>query len=437
MKKTMNNKIFSIGLGKLGLIFSYILCDNGYKVHGYDKNPKIEKNIFIKKENSLEPKLNELIHRNKKNFKFIENFEKGVKETSICIIVLPTPSKKNHEFDNSFIFEALDRIGKSLKFKKKYIINITSTVNPGSCHLFINFLEKKYSLNHGKQFIITYNPHLIALGQIYNDVLNTGTVIVGSDIEYGHKYLKKFYSQIYKKDISKLKFLNLEEAEISKISINAFVTLKISFSNTLSQIADKRDNINVSKIIDVLGSDSRIGKKYLGLGGSYSGPCFPRDSINFATYLRKINAKNYIPIAADEINKFQINRYVEVYKKFSNKMSKKPTVGICGIAYKQNAAITDFSPGLQILKKLEKKNKVIIYDENKILKSLNTENNFTYYTNFKNFFDKSDIIFVCYKNDKFKKIQNYKAKNKKVIIDLWNFLNFKDKNITYKVVGIS
>lgn len=437
MIKAQNNKIFSVGLGKLGLIFSYILCDNGYEVYGYDNNPNIEKNIFIKKKNNLEPKLNELIYRNKKKFRFIENFKKTVKETSMCVIVLPTPSKKNHEFDNRFIFEALDKIGKSLKFKKKYIINITSTVNPGSCHLFINFLEKKYLLKHGKEFIITYNPHLIALGQIYTDVLNAETVIIGSDIEYGHKFLKKFYSKIYKNNIKKLKFLKLEEAEISKISINAFVTLKISFSNTLSQIADKRDNINVSKIIDVLGSDSRIGKKYLGLGGSYSGPCFPRDSINFATYLKKIKAKNHIPIAVDKINQYQINRYIDVYKKYSKWIKKKPTVGICGIAYKQNAAITDFSPGLQILEKLKKKCKIIIYDESKILKSLSQNNNYSYNTNLENFFDKSDIIFVCYKNEKFKKIQNFKTKNKKVIIDLWNFLNFKDKHIVYKALGIS
>ena len=185
MKNNQNNKIFSIGLGKLGLIFSYILCDSGYKVYGYDKNLNIKKNIYNKKKNNLEPKLN----------------------------------------------------GKSLKFKKKYIINVTSTVNPGSCHLFINFLEKKYSLKHGKEFVITYNPHLIALGQIYKDVLNAETVIIGSDIEYGHKFLKKFYSNIYNNDIKKLKFLKLEEAEISKISINAFITLKISFSDTLSQIA--------------------------------------------------------------------------------------------------------------------------------------------------------------------------------------------------------
>ena len=71
------------------------------------------------------------------------------------------------------------------------------------------------------------------------------------------------------------------------------------------------------------------------------------------------------------------------------------------------------------------------------MKSLKKNNNLTYYTDIKDFFDKSDIIFVCYKNNKFKKIQNYKTENKKVIIDLWNFLNFKNKNITYKVLGVS
>lgn len=431
----MNKKIFSVGLGKLGLIFSYILCEKGYKIYGYDKNPTIKKNIFIKKENNLEPKLNELIHKNKNNFKFISDFKKAVYETSMCILVLPTPSKKNHEFDNSYIFEALNRIGGFLRYKKRYVINITSTVNPGSCNLFINYLEKKYSVKHGKHFIITYNPHLIALGQIYNDVLNSETVIIGSNEKYGHKFLKNFYSRIYNKKIQKLKFVNLEEAEIAKISINAFVTLKISFSNSLSQIADKRKNINVSKIIDVLGSDTRIGKKYLGLGGPYSGPCFPRDSLNFAGYLKKIKTKNYIPLAAEKINQYQINRYIDLYKTFSKNFKKKITIGVCGITYKKNAAITDFSPGLQIINRL-KKNKIIVYDEPKILKSLGN-NNLNFSHNLKDFFNESDIIFICYKNEKFKKIQNFENNRKKIIIDLWNFLKFKNNKIIYKAVGVS
>jgi UDPglucose 6-dehydrogenase len=434
--KIKNKKVFSIGLGRLGLIFSHIICDKGFEVYGYDKNLNIKKDIYNKKKN-LEPKLNNLIQRNKKKFKFCENLEKSINETSMCILALPTPSKKNHEFDNSFIFEVLSTIGKYLIKKKKYIINITSTVNPGSCNLFINFLEKKYSLEHGKQFIITYNPHLIALGQIYNDVINSELVIIGSDIKFGHQYLKEFYSQIYKNNIERLKFLNLKEAEISKISINAYVTLKISFSNTLSQIADKINNIDVSKIIHVVGSDSRIGLKYLGLGGCYSGPCFPRDSINFATYLKKTKIPNFIPIAADQINKLQIQRYIETYNTLSKKISKMITIGICGITYKKNAAVTDFSPGLQILEKLKKKGNILIHDESNILNMMQLNDKFKYETNLKSFFNKCDIIFICYKNEKFKEIQRYSTKNKKIVIDLWNYMKFKNKNIIYKALGVS
>lgn len=432
----MMNKIFCLGLGKLGLIFSYILCDSGYKIYGYDKNPKIKDDI-INNANNIEPKLNELIRRNKKNFFYVEEFGQAVEKTSSCILVLPTPSKRNHEFDNSYIFETLKKIGNYLKFKKKYIINITSTVNPGSCHLFIKFLEEKFLLKHGKEFIITYNPHLIALGQIYNDVINAELVIIGSDLSYGHTYLKKFYSKIYKKNFGRLKFLNLKEAEITKISINAFVTLKISFSNTLSQVADTQKNIDISKIVSVVGSDSRIGKKYLGLGGSYSGPCFPRDSLNFSTYLKKVNAKNYIPLAVEKINQYQIRRYLKLFKTFSKKFKKKPIVGICGISYKKNTTVTDFSPGMQILKKLINKNKIIIYDEYKISNSLINKNNIINYSSIKKFFNKADIIFVCYINEKFKDLKKFKSKNKKIIIDLWNFLNIKSSKITYKSLGVS
>jgi UDPglucose 6-dehydrogenase len=279
--------------------------------------------------------------------------------------------------------------------------------------------------------------HLIALGQIYNDVINAELVIIGSDLSYGHNYLKKFYSKIYKKNSERLKFLNLKEAEIAKISINAFITLKISFSNTLSQVADSQDNINVSKIVSVVGSDSRIGRKYLGLGGSYSGPCFPRDSLNFSTYLKKVGAKNYIPIAVEKINQYQIQRYLKLFKKFSKTFKKKPTIGICGITYKKNTIVTDFSPGMQIIKKLINKNKIIIYDEYKVSNSIIKKNKIIYYSNIKNFFNNADVIFVCYVNKKFKDLQNFESKNKKVIIDLWNFLNIKSSKITYKSLGIS
>ena len=343
---------------------------------------------------------------------------------------MPTPSKRNHEFDNSYIYSTLNKLGTFLKKKKKYIINITSTVNPGSCNKFIIYLEKNFKLTHGNQFILTYNPHLIALGSIYNDVINSELVIVGSDIKYGELYLKKFYKKIYKNKINKLKFSNLKEAEISKIAINSFVTMKISFSNTLSQISDYEKNVDVSKILNTIGFDKRIGHKYLSLGGLFAGPCFPRDNLNFSKYLSKAKVNNVIPNSIDKINNIQLFRYIKIYNDLKKIINHKPQIGICGISYKENTPLTTKSPGEQLYNYFKNKNKVIVYDTI-INKKYKTEKNIN------SFFKKSDVIFVCYKNEKFSQLGKIKSNKKKIIIDLWNSINTNNKNILIKKVGIS
>lgn len=426
------NKIFCIGLGKLGLIFSQILADHNNIVYGYDINNEIKFKIK-RNEKDSEPKLNKLIKNNKKKFIFTNNFEQAINDTLATFILVPTPSKKNHEFDNSFIISSLKNIGKHLKNKKNYLINITSTVNPGSCEYFIKFLEKNFKLKHGNEFILTYNPHLIALGSIYNDVLFSDLVICGSNLKEGHKKLKNIYSNIYKKNINKLKFLNLKEAEIAKIAINTYVTLKISYTNCLSQIADREQNVDVSKILNAIGHDKRIGHKYLSLGALYAGPCFPRDNRNFAKYLKKIKVPNYIPITTDKINNIQLNRYIDVYNKIKKNFKSRITIGICGLSYKINTPITIESPGEKLLNYFNNKNKVIVYDE----QYPDTNSSINFYRDIKKFFQAADVIFVCYQNDKFKKIEKLTSNKTKIIIDLWNNINIKNKNITLKKIGVN
>jgi len=426
------NKIFCIGLGKLGLIFSQILADHNNIVYGYDINDEIE--LKIKKNyKDSEPNLNKLIKRNKKNFIFTNNFEQAINNTQATFILVPTPSKKNYEFDNSFIISSLKDIGRYLQNKKNYLINITSTVNPGSCEYFIKFLEKNFKLKHGKEFVLTYNPHLIALGSIYNDVLFSDLVICGSNLIEGHRKLKKIYSNIYKKKIYKLKLLNLKEAEIAKIAINTYVTLKISYTNCLSQIADKEPNVDVSKILNTIGHDKRIGHKYLSLGALYAGPCFPRDNRNFAKYLEKIKVPNHIPITTDKINNIQLDRYISVYNKIKKNFKSKVTIGICGLSYKINTPISIGSPGEKLLNYFSNKNKVIIYDE----QYPEIKNKINFYKNIKKFFETADVIFVCYYNTKFKKIEKLKINKKKIIIDLWNYINIKNKKVILKKIGIN
>ena len=319
------------------------------------------------------------------------------------------------------------------KKKKKYLINITSTVSPGSCENFIKRLEKKFKLKHEKEFILTYNPHLIALGSIYRDVLFPDFVLTGSNNEIGFKLLKKIYSKIYPKQLSKLKMLNLKEAEITKIAINSYITMKISYTNLLSQISDKTKNINVSNILNVIGEDKRIGKKYLSLGASYSGPCFPRDNLNFISYLKKQKVNFSLLASTDKINNIQINRYVEILKKEIKQIKKRPIIGICGLSYKENTSVTTKSPAIDIYNKLNKKYKIIFYDTN----SMEDFPNKNFFKNQKKFFNKSDVIFVCYKNQRFRKLGNFKSKNKKIIIDLWNFIKSNQNNTIIKKIGIS
>ena len=426
------NRIFCIGLGKLGLIFSQILASHKNIVYGYDVDDSIHLKI-ANNEKDNEPFLNTLIKKNRKKFFFTKNIFKAVNLTNSCFILVPTPSKKNHEFDNSYILQSLDKIAKYLHNKKNYLINITSTVNPGTCNYLIKYLEEKFNLKHGKQFILTYNPHLIALGSIFDNVINNDLVIAGSDLPIGHGLLKKIYSKIYKKNINKLKFLNLKEAEISKIAINSYVTLKISYTNCLSQIADKEKNVNISKVLNTIGHDKRIGHKYLSLGALYAGPWFPRDNNNFAQYLKKIKVSNQIPVTTDKINNMQIKRYVNIFNKIKKNIKNKITVGLCGLSYKLDTPITTSSPGERLLKYFKKKNNVIVYDE--IIPKTNYKINL--YKNLKKFFNDADIIFICYKNNKFKKIEKFNSNKKKIIIDLWNYIDINKKNILLKKIGIN
>ena len=289
---------------------------------------------------------------------------------------------------------------------------------------------KKIIVTHGKEFIITYNPHLIALGSIYNDVINSDVVLIGSNDNFGFKYLKKIYLPIYRNKISKLKFLNLEEAEISKIAINTYVTMKISFTNTISQISDKNSKLNTSKILNAIGHDTRIGKKYLSLGALYSGPCFPRDNLNFSRYLKSKKLDFSLPKAIDDVNDKQLDRYINLFSKF-NKL-KNPTIGICGLSYKKNTNLSTGSPGILLYKYFNTKYKTIAYDEYKPdIKIKKFEKNINAFAK------QSDVIFVCYPNNIFKKLENIKYNKKTLIIDLWNFIEIKNKKIILKSVGIS
>ena len=422
-------KISVIGLGKLGLPFSFFLASKKHKVLGYDINTNI-KNEIEKNSKSIEPQLNHYIKKFKKNFRFEKNINKLINQTKITFLVLPTPSLNNGSFSNDYIMRFLKLISPHLKKKinKNHILVITSTVSPGSCEeIFIPYLKKR-GLKNKIDFSLIYNPHFIAQGTTIYNLEKPDLLLLGSDNKKSYRMINKFYKDIYKPKI--FKKTSLREGEISKIAINSFITSKISFANYISQLCEVTENTDAKKVLDVIGEDKRINHKYLKIGTKYSGPCFPRDNKALSYYSRTKKITSIIPDKNDSINKIQTPRLLKILRNIAIK-NKNSKIGICGLTYKENTNIIKDSQGYDLINLIKKSplknNKINVYDNfldkieiNKEGKKLN------FISNKSDFIKRSDIIFIMY-NLRIS-LPIIKTRKKKYIIDCWRCIGKVPKN---------
>lgn len=415
-------KLSVVGLGRLGLPFSYFLASKGNKVFAYDKDLSIKKKVH--KKNNIEPRLNTYI-RKYKNKVFIENgINNLINKSDTTFIVLPTPSIKDGSFSNSYILKSLDQIAVALKSKKRknHSIVITSTVSPGSCDKFVKYMNNKGLINN-IDFSFIYNPHFIAQGTTLHNLEKPDLILIGTDNEFTKNKINSFYNKIYKRK-NLLKNTNFKEGEISKIAINCYITTKISFSNYISEISESVKNIDAKKILDVIGQDKRINHSYMKVGTKFSGPCFPRDNFALINYSKKIKVNPFIPIATNIINSRQSIRIIKILKKIINKNKKRLSIGLFGLTYKPDTNLIEGSQGDSLLKEISKNKlnikKINIYDnflKTKDVYFYNKKLNF--YKNKISFLNKSDIIILMYQTSENKILQKYKSKSDKYILDCW------------------
>lgn len=423
-----------IGLGKLGFPFALFLASKKIKVFCYDKDLKILNDIKINKSPYIEPKTQTYLLKYRNKIFVDTELSKVVNNSDISHIVLPTPSLRNNSFSNKYIINCLKTLAPIIRKKnKKHIINITSTVMPGSCkNIFCKILEVN-GLKNEKDFIITYNPHFIAQGTTINNLENPDFVLIGSDSKDGNK-LVSYYNKIYNKKVH-ISHLNTQEAEIVKISINSYITTKITFSNFISEACEKVKGVNGSKVLKAIGKDNRIGNSYLGVGTKYSGPCFPRDNKALDFFIRK-KIKNSLPMFVDQINNSQTNRLIRIIKKviYKNNLSKV-NLGILGLTYKDNTSILKDSQSYDLIKKINsiKINKINVYDNNfKPPYNYLKKNKLNYFNSLKKLIENSNILLTMYPSQSFLDLL-LKSKNK-IIIDCWNLVDEnKSKSKVYKL----
>jgi nucleotide sugar dehydrogenase len=283
-----------IGLGRLGLCTALCLEHAGFAVLGVDiVAPYVEK-INNKTFVSNEPQVNEYLQKST-HFKATTSLEEGLNFSDIYFIIIDTPSSPHEAYDHSKLNRLLSTIN-NYKVKDKHIV-ICCTIFPGYIRNTAHSLLKDC-----ENISISYNPEFIAQGSIIHDFENPDMILIGQGSLQAGDRLESIYREACKNN-PKMARMSPESAEITKLAINCFITTKIAFANMVGDIADQTSGANKFDILAAVGSDSRIGLKYLKPGYGFGGPCFPRDNRALGTYAEKVGIEPTIPYATDTANK--------------------------------------------------------------------------------------------------------------------------------------
>jgi UDPglucose 6-dehydrogenase len=339
-----------VGLGKLGAPLAAVLASRGFTVIGLDVNKTLVDAMNAGRMPIIEPQLNELIAANKDRLSATMDANEAVQKSDASFVIVPTPSDQTGFFSNRFVLQTMETLGRALRQKKGYhMVVITSTVMPGSTGGEIRAaLEAASGRKVGPDLGLCYNPEFIALGSVVRDMLYPDSILIGEGDAKAGDMLQTIYLQMCEKK-PPVQRMNWVSAELTKISVNTYVTTKISYANMLADICDRLPGADVDVVTKALGADTRIGQKYLKGAMGYGGPCFPRDNVAFAALARKLGARADVAEATDRINNYQVDRLTSLVSKFAKAGTR---IALLGLSYKPQTPVVEESHSVKLAARL-------------------------------------------------------------------------------------
>lgn len=441
VRKRQNIGCISIvGLGKMGLCMAACFAQK-YKVEAVDVDRNKIELIRQGKNPVQEPGLTEALNNYRKNLCVSSDYQKAVVNSQVTFIVVATPSEVDGSFSNGQLEESLQNIGLALREKDEYhLVVITSTVMPGTTdHIGKAILEKTSGKICGKDFGLAYNPEFIALGSVIHDFLNPDFTLIGEANKQDGEILENIYRNICENS-PRFARMNPVNAEIAKISLNCYVTMKITFANSLAAICERVSGADAEIITRAIGLDSRIGGKYLKPGLGFGGPCFPRDNVAFATFARGVNVEAKLAGIVDEVNREQGKRIVNIVEELGAKIKKtkeRIVIGVLGLSYKPNTPIIEDSQAIDIVRSLiDKGYKVIVYDPQALELAKNVFGDGVIHAkNGVECVKEADVVLVATPWDEFKSIDMTGTKKDLCILDCWGIIKDRGLGVPIKYIG--
>ena len=289
-------KIGLIGAGRLGICLALLIEQEGYHVIASDVREDYVKDLQNKKINSTEPQVQELLEHSI-NLEFTTDNRKVIRESDVIFTLVQTPSLKDGSYNVSAVWEVVEDIKKEMSsianYPKSFVVGCTT--NPGDCDKFKDALPESVD--------VYYNPEFIAQGSIVDDLRHADMVLLGGRGQHSGA-LEMIYYQIQNGfKAANVSTMSARAAELTKIAVNCYLTTKITYANQVGQVMI-RDGMEdeVTTVLKAIGSDSRIGTKYLNYGFGFGGPCFPRDNRAFAAYASKAGVETPLGATTDKFN---------------------------------------------------------------------------------------------------------------------------------------
>ena len=427
-------RLCMVGTGYVGLVSGTCFSDIGHTVYCVDSDKvKIDK-LNSAKSPIYEPGLNELIKENQKAKRlfFTTNFSEALNKSDIVFICVGTPNKKNSLLvDLSYIYKVVKEISKLSK--KKKIIITKSTVPVGTGDLIENILK------NNKKFTVISNPEFLREGDAIRDFRYPDRIIVGSNLKSAFKIMKNLYLPLINKG-AKYFTTNRRSAELIKYASNAFLATKITFINEIANLCEKT-GINIEDISLGMGSDVRIGSRFLRAGPAYGGSCFPKDTKGLVS----IAEKHKVDLSlVKSVIKSNENRRMLLLKKvdkiFGRKIKNKKIVFL-GVTFKPNTDDMRDSSSLIMIPYLHKKGaNISYYDPTGEKKEFNKLKNCNFYSNVDKACINADLVILHTEWDEFKSLdfKRIVKKQKFVLYDLRNLYSHEEmqkKKIKYFSIG--
>ncbi len=410
-----------VGLGKLGFCLAVALADSGFGVIGVDVDRHKVDAMNSGESPIYEPGLEKLIALNRGSISATSDYGEAVAGTDATFVVVPTPSETSGGYSLDYVKPAISHLGDAISEKDGYhLVVLTSTVSPGSMdETVLPLLERKAGKRCGTALGLCYNPEFIALGNVIAGLRIPDVVIIGESDRLAGDRLSAIHSRLCA-DSAPVERMNFLNAELAKIAVNAFVTMKMSFANTLAEICERLPGGDVDAITRAMGRDKRIGARYLKGATGYGGPCFPRDNVAFASFAEGAGVYADLARATDRINQRQLERIVAMIERSRPPGSKK--IGVLGVTYKPGTNVLEASQSMMVAEEMSRKGyEVHVYDPAIRPDQLSASPRLHIEESAKGCIAASDVCVIGTPWESFAKIPASEFANK-VVVDCWRLL---------------